>query len=70
MVSKNANNQQIAEGYLLFRELFRENTIIFDEIMRQGEDQKDFKEVLDRIASGKFTKEDWTSHICSDEKTP
>ena len=57
--SKSANNQQIAQGYLLFRELFRENTIIFDEIMRQGEDQKEFKEVLDRIASGNFTREDW-----------
>merc|ERR1712020_770742 len=57
---KPTNNQQLVVGHLLFKDLFSENTIIFDQIMRQGEDQKDFKEVLDRIANGKFSKEDWT----------
>merc|ERR1712020_749361 len=57
---KSKTKQQMVVGHLLFKEHFSENTIIFDQIMRQGEDQKDFKEVLDRIANGKFSKEDWT----------
>ena len=56
---KNAKNPQITSGYFLFKKLFSENTIIFDKIMRQGEDQKEFKGILDRIASGDFTRDDW-----------
>ena len=37
-----------------------EKTIIFNEIMRQqGEDQKEFRNVLDKLSNGQFTKEDW-----------
>ena len=37
-----------------------EKTVIFDEIMRQkGDDQKHFREILDRLAKGEFTRDDW-----------
>ena len=57
--TKNGKNPQVITGYHLFKEHFSENSIIFDEVMRQGPDQKEFKEVLDNIAMGKFTKENW-----------
>ena len=45
-------------GKLLFKEFDR--TIIFDEIMRQeGEDQKEFRQILDRLANGELKKDDW-----------
>ena len=35
-------------------------TTIFKEIMRQqGEDQKEFRDILDRLSNGQFTKDDW-----------
>ena len=35
-------------------------TIIFNQIMRQqGDDQKQFREILDRLSNGTFTKDDW-----------
>jgi hypothetical protein len=37
-----------------------DKSIIFDEIMRQkGDDQKDYREILDSISNGTFTKEQW-----------
>jgi ATP-dependent DNA helicase PIF1 len=46
------------KGSLLFN-LF-EKTIIFDEIMRQqGDDQKEFRECLDKLSNGKFDQKDW-----------
>ena len=39
-----------------------DKTIIFDEIMRQqGDDQKHFRDILDRLAKGDFTRDDWYS---------
>ena len=47
-----------SRGKMLFH-LFN-RTIIFDEIMRQqGDDQKEFRNVLDRLADGNFNKEDF-----------
>ena len=47
-----------SEAVALFN-LFQ-TTIIFDEIMRQsGDDQKEFRDTLDSLASGSFNKEHW-----------
>ena len=40
-------------------EHFSENSLIFDEVLRQGPDQEEFKEVLENISKGKFTRENW-----------
>ena len=53
-----ANNLQVQHGKILFQTHFRDNTIIFDEIMRQKGDQE-FKESLIRLANGEFTRKDW-----------
>ena len=37
---------------------FSENSIIFDEILHQGPDQKESKKCLDRLANGKLTLKD------------
>ena len=45
-------------GKMLF--VYFDKTIIFDEIMRQqGDDQKTFREVLDRLADGSFNEEEY-----------
>ena len=45
-------------GKTLFK-LF-DKTIIFNQIMRQqGEEQKEFREVLDRLSNDKFDRDDW-----------
>ena len=47
-----------AHGRLLFQKF--DKTIIFDEQMRQvGEDQKQFNELLNRVADAETTLEDW-----------
>ena len=49
-------------GKLMF-DVFQK-TIIFDQIMRQqGDDQKPFREVLDRLANGKFNRDDY-NYLC------
>ena len=40
---------------------FKKKTIIFDEQIRQGEDQKQFVELLNRLSSGEFTLKTGTS---------
>ena len=57
--TKNGKNPQVVSGYHLFKEHFSDNSIIFDEVMRQGPDQEEFKKILDNLATGKFTREDW-----------
>ena len=57
--SKTSANPQVLSGYHLFMRHFSENSLIFDEVMRQGPDQKEFKECLDRLANGKLTLDDW-----------
>ena len=54
--TKNGKNPQVITGYHLFKENFGDNSIIFDEVMRQGPDQQEFKEVLDNIAMGSLPK--------------
>ena len=45
-------------GKALFKHF--DKTIIFDEIMRQqGDDQKNFRQILERLANGNLTKDDW-----------
>merc|ERR1711981_1225227 len=51
--SKNSSNPQIVTGHQLFKTHFSENSLIFDEVLRQGPAQEEFKEVLDNIANGK-----------------
>ena len=48
--SKTSTNPQVLSGYYLFMNHFSENSLIFDEVMRQGPDQKDLKECLERLA--------------------
>ena len=57
--TKTSTNPQVIAGYQLFMNHFSENSLIFDQIMRQGPDQKEFKECLDRLANGKLTLEDY-----------
>ena len=57
--TKSSTNPQVIAGYQLFMNHFSENSLIFDQIMRQGPDQKEFKECLDRLANGKLTLEDY-----------
>ena len=57
--SKWAKNPQINAGKHLYKSLFVKNTIILDEVMRQGKGQERFKETLERLRDGKFNKEDW-----------
>ena len=57
--SKSGTNPQVLSGYHLFMNHFSKNSLIFDEVMRQGPDQKEFKEILDRLANGKLTLLDW-----------
>ena len=57
--TKNGKNPQVITGYHLFKEHFSENSVIFDEVMRQGPDQEEFKKILDNLASGKFSRKDW-----------
>ena len=57
--SKCSTNPQVLSGYHLFMNHFSGNSLIFDEVMRQGPDQKEFKECLDRLANGKLTLDDW-----------
>ena len=46
-------------GKIVFEEFKR--TIIFDTIMRQqGDKQKRFREVLNNVSTGKFTRDDWS----------
>ena len=46
-------------GFNLYRAF--KDVIFFDRIQRQeGDDQKEFREQLERLAKGKFTEEDWT----------
>ena len=56
---KSGTNPQVLSGYHLFMNHFSKNSLIFDEVMRQGPDQKEFKEILDRLANGKMTLLDW-----------
>ena len=58
--SKTSTNPQVISGYHLFMNHFSENSLIFDEVMRQGPDQKEFKECLDRLANGQLTLDDYT----------
>ena len=57
--SGKSTNPQALSGYHLFMNHFGENSLIFDEVMRQGPDQKEFKDCLDRLSNGKLTMEDW-----------
>ena len=57
--SKNIRNAQITSGQHIFDSLFVKNTIIMDEVMRQGKGQEKFKECLDRLRNGDTTEEDW-----------
>ena len=61
------------EGRLLFQKF--EKTIIFDQQMRQvGEDQKQFNELLNRVAAAETTLEDWnllkTRELTGDGQIP
>ena len=59
--SKDPSTYQI-KGRQIFHDCFvePENTIIFDEIMRQkGDDQKEFRDILNSISNGTFTQEQW-----------
>ena len=48
-----------AHGYNLYRRFT--DVIFFDRIQRQeGDDQKEFREQLERLGKGQFTEEDWS----------
>ena len=57
--SKNSSNPQIVTGHQLFKTHFSENSLIFDEVYRQGPDQKEFKRILEGISNGQLSLEDW-----------
>ena len=57
--TKTSTNPQILGGYHLFMRHLSENSLIFDIVMRQGPDQKEFKKCFDRLANGKLTLKDW-----------
>ena len=59
--SKEPSTFQLKGGQV-FKETFvdPENTIIFDEIMRQqGDDQKEFREILNSLSDGTLTHDQW-----------
>ena len=57
--SKNSSNPQIVTGHQLFKTHFSENSLIFDEVLRQGPDQKEFKKILENISNGQLSLEEW-----------
>ena len=57
--SKDIRNPQKNHGHHLFETYFMKNTIILDQIMRQGKGQEKFKELLEKIRNGNLTKDDW-----------
>ena len=57
--SKSSKNPQIITGHQLFMTHFSENSLIFDEVLRQGPDQAEFKKILGNISNGQLSLEEW-----------